>query len=55
MPGWVALADHVFIAGTLALVEQPGANPPNKRMKPEDRFDDHVETRQEIVAAPHVA
>src|SRR5215469_2447228 len=35
---------HFFVAGTLSLINEPHADPPNQGVKPEDRFDQHVES-----------
>jgi len=50
----VTLANHFFIAGALAFLKQPRADPPHKRMEPKYGFDNHVQAREEIVAAAHV-
>ena len=44
-----------FIACTLAFVYQASTNPPYKWMKPEGRFDGHVEYGSKIVATADVA
>ena len=46
---------HRFVASALAILNQPPANPPDKRMKPEQRFDQHMQHRAQIVAPAHVA
>src|SRR5262249_31583236 len=51
----IAAADYVFVAGAFALLQEPGADPPHKRMEPEQCFDDYVDRRPQIVAPPHVA
>ena len=49
-----ALPDDLFVAGALALVDEPRADPPHQRMKPEHRLHDHVQRRGEIVATANV-
>jgi hypothetical protein len=40
----------VFVARAFALFHQPRTDPPHERMKPEDRLDDHVNWRGEVIA-----
>ena len=40
-----------FIAGVLPLDEEPAANPPDERMKPEQRLHNHMERGGQIVAS----
>jgi hypothetical protein len=47
--------DHGFIARPFALGNKLRANPPDERMKPEDRLDKHVQGRCKVIATPHVA
>src|SRR5581483_9818073 len=47
--------NYRFIACPLAFSDELRANPPDEWMKPEDRFDEHVNRSGEIVATPHVA
>jgi hypothetical protein len=35
-------------------MDETYADPPDQGMKPESRFDDHVQARNEIVVAAHV-
>ena len=42
---------HVFVAGTFAFADEPGADPPHCRMEPEDGLDRHLEHRAQVVAA----
>ena len=37
-----AKPQDLFIAGQLALFDQPGADPPYQRVEPEDGFNEHV-------------
>ena len=53
--GRVAPADNVFVARVFSFLNQPSADPPHQRVEPENRFDDHVDRHQKIVAAPHMA
>lgn len=53
--GVAAQTQHAFIAGTLPLIHQPGPDPPQQRMKPEDGLHQHVNRAGQIVAPPHVA
>src|SRR5213078_3160391 len=53
--GRVAQSEDFLVAGALALVEQAGADPPDQRMEPEDRFGSHVQRGPEIVTAADVA
>ena len=50
-----AQLDDGFVAGTLALVDQPRANPPDQRIEPEQRLDKHMDERGQVVAPPNVA
>jgi len=51
----VACGQHVFVAGTFALLHEPGADPPGQGVEPEHRFDGHVNRREEVVPASGVA
>ena len=53
-PRVAAQPDDVGVAGALALVDEPRADPPHQRVKPEQRLDDHVHRRGEIVATANV-
>jgi len=44
----------VFVTGALALAHDLSAEPPYQRIKPEHRFDHHVNRRREVVAPPRV-
>jgi hypothetical protein len=48
-------AQHGLVAGPFALVDQTGPDPPDHRVKPEDRFDSHVHRGREVVLPPDVA
>ena len=48
-------AQHCFVAGALALFDQPRPNPPHHRMEPEQRLDSHVNRSEEVVPSPDVA
>ena len=45
-------AHQVFVAGSLALVDQPPAGPPHQWVKPEGGLDEHVDRASEIVTPP---
>jgi len=45
---------HFFIASALPLIDQPGADPPDERMKPEERLHEHMYGGGDIVATPGV-
>ena len=47
--------DDMLIAGLLTGGDETRADPPHQRVEPEDRFDQHVDHRGEVVATPHVA
>src|SRR5579862_335670 len=47
-------SQYFFITSTFTLVQQPPAQPPNQRMKPENSFHHHVQRGSQIIAAPHV-
>ena len=47
-------AEHVLVAGSLALIIQSRTHPPNERVKPEQHFDDTVNQSRQIVSATHV-
>ncbi len=51
----MARADDGLVAGPLALLDQPGADPPDQRVEPEQRLHQHVDRRGEVVAAAEVA
>ncbi len=53
--GLVAGACHVFVARLFAFGDEPGAEPPDERMKPERHFNQHVERGGQVVAPTHVA
>src|SRR5438270_10621812 len=46
--------ENFFIAGSLALLDQARSQPPNQWVKPEDRFDNHVNRGRQIVAPAHM-
>src|SRR6185312_10299195 len=46
--------DYFFVAGSFALCDQPRAQPPDNRIKPEQGFDGHVHRSSQIVATPNV-
>lgn len=43
--------DYVLVAGAFPFIDQATADPPDKRMEPENGFNEHVEGGGEIVAA----
>jgi hypothetical protein len=45
---------NIFVAGTLALLDHAGSQPPNERVKPEDCFHDHVDRSRQVVVPAHV-
>src|ERR1700716_2576183 len=45
---------NVFVAGALALLDQPGPQPPNQGVKPEDCLYDHVNRSREVVVPAYV-
>jgi hypothetical protein len=45
----------MLVARLLAGGDKTRADPPHQRVIPEDRFDQHVHRRGQVVAAPHVA
>ena len=49
-----AAEQHVFIAGALTFFHQPRANPPDQRMKPEERLHQCLNTREQIVVSSDV-
>jgi hypothetical protein len=51
----IAQAQYFFVAGSLAFFDEPRSDPPDQRVEPEDRFDDHVNRCVEIVPAFDVA
>src|ERR1044071_9260281 len=50
-----ALPQHLFVAGSLAFVEEAGADPPDQGMEPENRFDGHMNRGPQVVATADVA
>jgi hypothetical protein len=54
---FAAKPHHFFIAGSLALLQQPGANPPDQRMKPKiaSTIDHHVDRSKEVIVATDMA
>ena len=46
---------HPFVAGPLALLDHPGADPPDHRVEPEQRLHQHMQRGGEVVAAAQVA
>jgi hypothetical protein len=54
--GWgVAAPQDVVVANSFAFLRQPLAEPPDQRMKPKERFDEHVNGRGEVVPVANVA
>src|SRR5690348_83252 len=50
-----AAAQDFFVAGLFALFNETRADPPDKRMEPENRFDDQMNRSEEIVATTDMA
>src|SRR5262249_1522513 len=53
--GLASLLQDVFIAGTLTLLQQTQLDPPDERMKPENRFYSHLNCRHQVVPASNMA
>jgi len=43
-----------FVAGALALVDEPRSQPPDQRMEPEDGLDEEVNTGGQVVSPARV-
>ena len=52
---FTTLPQNIFIAGSLSLLHQPTANPPNQRIKPKDRLGYHVKRSEQVIAAADMA
>ncbi len=52
---FTARLQHCFVAGALAVVNQPRSQPPDQRMEPEKGLDQHMYSGGEVVAAADVA
>jgi hypothetical protein len=52
--GTLTPSQHPFVARPLALVDEARANPPHERVKPEQRRDNELDRRQQIVATDDV-
>ena len=52
--GAVAEEEDFFVAGTFALLDELGFDPPHQWVEPEDGLDEHVEEGGEVVAAADV-
>lgn len=46
---------NLFIAGALASFDESSLDPPDQGMKPENRFDNHVNRRNQNIAPPYMA
>ncbi len=55
IPRIAAEPQHLFIAGPLAFFDESPTDPPDQRMKPERRLDQHVNRRRKVVPPTHMA